>query len=85
MNVNAINGEGLQAGDLQLPISHRLLHEVVLPVGEVGRAAVARGLERRDRAAVGVRLGAAGPSRVRHSEQISATPIWWSGGEGDKG
>lgn len=85
VNVNPINGEGLQARDLQLPISHRLLHELVLWFSVVGEAAVAGRLERGDRA-VGVQLRVARSSGVSNTKQISAASIWGPAGEnGRKG
>lgn len=83
MDVNAVNGEGLKAGDLQLPLRHRLLHELKLPLWglRVCAAAVAGGLERRHgaaaAAAVGVEPVAARVSGVGDVEEVSAPAIRW--------
>lgn len=48
VDVNAVNGEGLQAGDLQLALRHRLLHELKVSLRglRLYAAAVAGGMER---------------------------------------
>lgn len=78
MNVYAVNGEGLQAGDLQLALRHRLLHELKVPLGglHLRAAAVASGLEGRHRAAaVGEELIPVRVSGVGDVEEISAATI----------
>lgn len=82
VDVNAVNGEGLKAGDLQLPLCHRLLHELKLPLRgfRVGAAAVAGGLERRHgaaAAAVGVEPVAARVSGVGDVKEVSTPAIRW--------
>lgn len=50
VNVDAVNGEGLEAGDLQLALRHGLLQELVLLVGRLrfgGAAAVSGCVGRR--------------------------------------
>lgn len=87
VNVDAVNCERLQAGDLQLTLSHRLLHELKFSDHrlQVGRAAVAAsGLGRRDSAAaavVVVQAVAAGVSGVGDTKQVSTATIWWPGRE----
>jgi len=84
VDVDAVNREGLQPGDLQLTLRHRLLHKVKLAVGwlQVGGAAVTSSLERRDSAAIGVQ--AVGVSGVGNTKKISAPPIWWPTSENDR-
>lgn len=80
VNINAVNCERLQAGDLQLTLCHRLFHKLVLSDHRLqisGAAAVASSLERRD-SAVGVQSVAAGESGVGDANQISTPTIWWS-------
>lgn len=79
VDVDAVNGEGLQTEDLQLALRHRLLHELELSVRRIGfgGAAVAGNLERRGRAAVAVQLVAPGLRGVGDAEQISAAAIRW--------
>lgn len=83
VNVDAVNGERLQARDLQLALRHRLLHELKLSVHRlrICGAAVTGGLERRRSAAVGVQPVAAGVSGVSYAKEISTATIWWPGGE----
>lgn len=78
VDVDAVHREWLQAGNLQLALRHRLLHEIKLPVGrlQVCRgAAVVRGSGRLDGAAV------AGLSGVGYAVEISAPAIWRPAGE----
>lgn len=82
VNVNAVNGEGLQAGDLQLALRHRLLNELKVPLRglRLYAAAVAGGLERRhSAAAVGEEPIPARVSGVGDVEEISAVAIRWPG------
>lgn len=83
VDVDAIHCERLQAKDLQLALCHCLLHKLKFSFGRlhVRCAAVTSGLERRDRAAVGVQPVAAGVSSVGYAKEISASTIWWPGGE----
>lgn len=89
VNVNAVNCERLQAGDLQLTLCHRLLHKLKFSERwlEVGRAAVtASGLEGRDSAAaaaavVVVQAIATGVSGVGDTKQVSTATVWWPGRE----
>lgn len=83
MDVDAVHGERLKAGDLQLPLRHRLLHELKLFLRglRVGAAAVAGSLQRRPggaAAAVGVEpVRPARVSGVGDVEEISAPTIRW--------
>lgn len=80
MNVNPVNCEWLQAGDLQLTLRHRLLHELELSDHwlQVSCAAVATScLDRRYSAAVCVQAVAPGVSGVGDTKQISTATIWW--------
>lgn len=77
MDVDAVNREGLEAGDLQLPLRHRLLQELKLPLRwlRLCAAAVAGGLEGRHGAAVGIEPVAARVSGVGDVEEVPAPAI----------
>lgn len=82
VDVDAVNGERLQAGDLQLALRHRLLHELKVPLWglRLYAAAVAGSVERRhSAAAVGEEPIPAQVSGVGDVEEISAAAIRWPG------
>lgn len=74
VDVDAVNGEGLEAGDLQLALRHRLLGEVKLSVRRHA-AAVAVRLRRGDGAAVEGEPAGAPAGGVGHADDIPPPPI----------
>lgn len=83
MNVDAVNGEGLEAGDLQLALRHGLLQELVLSFGRLllGAAGAVSGCVG-GRVGTGVAKGLVAPhiSGVSNTKNVSTAPICRSTG-----
>lgn len=78
VNVDAVDGERLQAEDLQLPLCHRLLHEIKFTLCWLllRCAAVSSSVEGGGRAAVGLKTRAACEGGVGDAEHISTPTVW---------